>query len=421
MKRILELTDQPVEPHWFDPPYLKSEIIPDELDIQRYVYLNLPNEEQYQYCENLRQHLLNIISNGHSLFGPNQSIKEIITSIKKLIEKSDVANVQYSNGNKYLTHTNLNVSSQWFPEMFDTKINNKSCLDQIRKSEIFHTNFNDIFIKDRHKVGIRKRDSNWVSDTMLSSMRIVNGFQPAFNFPATLSKFIYLYYHEMVFQKNTEFRVLDTCAGWSGRLAGLLAAFCSPEFDDVKVSYHCTDVNSQTKNRFEMIIGFWNHYINSKIEQSFDFYRSFTPAEELLTDQFFKNKENFYDFSFTSPPYFNRELYSDDETQSSNRYKTYPEWRDGFLFGFIESNYRLLKPNGHFWLNIADINKNKGDRLFYPLQEDSLRFAKIIGFEHIDTWYMLQNPFPGSYSTQNMVNINGKRYKYEPIHILQKL
>jgi len=313
------------------------------------------------------------------------------------------------------------VSSQWFPEMYDTKINGKSCLDQIRNSKYFHSNFEYIVNKDKHDAGKKKNDSNWVSETLISSMKIVKGFQPAFNFPATLAKFIYFYYHEKIFQQNGEFRVLDACAGWSGRLAGLLAAFCTPAFENVKVSYHCTDVNTYTKDRFEQVIGFWNHHINSRIGQSFDFHRSFSPAEELLKDAFFKDKENYYDFSFTSPPYFNREVYSDDKMQSCNRYKTYNNWRDGFLYGLLESTYKLLKPKAHFWLNIANINKNSGDKSFFKLEEDSITLAEKIGFKYTDTFYMLQNPFPGSKITNKIVVIDGKRKKYEPIFVFQKL
>jgi hypothetical protein len=357
---------------------------------------------------------------GHSIFGQNQSFDEIIAAIKLLVALSDAGFLVYHKGKKYLKHSNSNVSNQWFPEMYDTKINGRSCLDQIRNPDYFHPNFNDIFLKDRHKMGEKTQDRNWVSDTLLDSMRIVNGFQPAFNFPATLAKFIYRYAFKLYMNNAKEFRVFDPCVGWSGRLAGILAAFCTLLFENVKVSYHGTDVNTQTAGRFEQLVGFWQHYINSNIENDFDMYRSFTPAENLLSDPFFSDKENFYDFSFSSPPYYAKEQYSEDATQSYKMYPSYPEWRDGFLYGLLNTTYKLLKPRAIFFLNIANINTNRGDKSFYPLESDAVTIAQKIGFKHIDTYYMLQHPFPGSYSTKNMVNIEGSRHKFEPIFVFEK-
>ena len=56
------------------------------------------------------------------------------------------------------------------------------------------------------------------------------------------------------------------------------------------------------------------------------------------------------DFAMTSPPYFNREMYSDDDNQS---YKlgTYEDWRDSFLKPFINEVYTLLKVGGIFSKN----------------------------------------------------------------------
>ena len=39
-----------------------------------------------------------------------------------------------------------------------------------------------------------------------------------------------------------------------------------------------------------------------------------------------------FDFIFTSPPYFNTEIYTDDPTQSSSRYPEFNDWLENFLF-----------------------------------------------------------------------------------------
>ncbi len=420
MHRIIKLFGPESDPIWFLPIHGKDVLIPSELDIQRKDYLLLSEEGKYNHRELIRLNLLKLIHNGHSIFGQNQSLDEIIKLCKELYNLNDAGFLIYHDHQKYLTHTNHNVSNQWFPEMYDTKINGKSCLDQIRNHDEFHKNFYDIFDKDRHKAGERSNNTKCISDTIFDSMRIVNGYQPAFNFPASLAMFIYMENYKSLSDKANEFRVLDPCMGWSGRMTGLLAAFCTPLLRNTKVLYHGTDVNTLTKGRFKKIVGFWNYYLNSDIDNNFDLHRSFTPAEQLMTDPFFIDKENFYDFAFTSPPYYTKEHYSEDDTQSYKMYLSYPAWRDGFLYGLIFNTFKLLKPGARFWLNIADINTNRGDRTFYPLESDSLKLAEKIGFKHIDTYYMTQHPFPGSKPKKNIVIIEGKKHKIEPIFVFEK-
>ncbi|MCX6152746.1 MAG: DNA methyltransferase [Candidatus Kapabacteria bacterium] len=305
--------------------------------------------------------------------------------------------------------------------MSDVKVNSKSLIDQLRNPDVFYTNFYDIMIKDRHKHGEKSLDSNWISDHFLDSLRIVSGNQPVFNFPATLSKLIYLlYFTRRRLEDTSEIYIFDPCGGWFGRQTGLMAAFCMPTFEEIKVHYHCTDVNTMTAGRPEMLHKFWDFYINSRIGTDFDLYRSFAPAERIFDDKFFQDMIGKYDFAFTSPPYFTNEKYSEDENQSYLLYKTYPEWRDGFLKGMIKNTYDLLKPGAQFWLNIADVNTNKGNQQYYPLQNDSVRLAKECGFEHIDTYYMTQHPFPGNESTKNIIKILEKEKKFEPIFLFQK-
>ncbi len=422
MKKVQQIFGEPIDDEKFRPHYFKERLIPEELDFQRYKLLSKTDDEVRVIAENIRVHLLNLWNNGHGVFSRNENQEEIIREIKELISHEVDKYYSINNGKIYLAHGNYNVANQWFPEMSDVKVNNKSLIDQLRDPEVFYRNFYDIMIKDRHKHGEKSFDNNWISDNLIDSMRIVSGFQPVFNFPATLSKLIYLlYFNQEKYRDMEEVYVFDGSFGWAGRMTGLLAAFCTPLFDDVKVHYHGTDVNTNTTGRFEEIREFWNYYISSRIETDFDLYRSFVPAEDIFRDKFFSDMKGKYDFAFTSPPYYSNEQYSDDEEQSYKLYKTYPEWRDGFLKGMIKNTYDLLKPGAQFWLNIADVNTNKGKNNFYPLEADSVAIAKECGFEHVDTYYMTQHQFPGNDSAKNIVKLNtGKKKKFEPIFIFQK-
>lgn len=421
--KIKELFATNVDESTFAPKYENENLFPLELDIKHSDYNKMSYEEQFLWSEKLRLHLYNLAINyNHSIFGSNNNIEEIVRDCKKLIDYDIYKDVKEVKNRKYLTHGNINPSNQWFPEMIDTKIVGKSLLDMLKNQKVFFQNIDDILGKDRHKVGSNSMGEKRVSQFLISSLRIVNRFQPAFNFPATLARLIYTIYFEEYFDKSEEeIWVYDSCAGWSGRMTGLLAAFSSHQFAEKKVKYYCTDVNKNTIGSFEKITKFWNNYINSRIERDFKLYRSFTPAENIFNDLVFDTLKKKFNVAFTSPPYFNREVYSSDANQSANLYSTYNEWRDNFLFGMLKNTHELLKPNGICFINIADINTNKGDGSFYPLQEDTVKIAKEIGFQVIDIYYMISHIFPGNDTAKNTVEIGGSLKKYEPIFVMKKL
>ena len=68
-----------------------------------------------------------------------------------------------------------------------------------------------------------------------------------------------------------------------------------------------------------------------------------------------------FDFAITSPPYYNTEIYCDEETNSCNRYSDFDKWVDGFYLPLIEKTMTALKVGKVFILNI-------GSRV-YPLNQ----------------------------------------------------
>lgn len=85
------------------------------------------------------------------------------------------------------------------------------------------------------------------------------------------------------------------------------------------------------------------------------------------------------DFAFTSPPYFAKEMYSDEPTQSYQRYKTGDSWRDNFLLPTLALQFAALKSGAVSVVNIADV-KIKND--VYPLERWAVECAKAVGFKH---------------------------------------
>ena len=70
---------------------------------------------------------------------------------------------------------------------------------------------------------------------------------------------------------------------------------------------------------------------------------------------------NFYDIALTSPPYYDSEKYSDEPSNSLNRYNSFQEWCIGFYIPLITKTMAALKPGAVFILNI-------GSRM-YPLNQ----------------------------------------------------
>jgi hypothetical protein len=80
------------------------------------------------------------------------------------------------------------------------------------------------------------------------------------------------------------------------------------------------------------------------------------------------------DLCFTSPPYFNTEMYSDEDTQSYKKYATAAEWNEGFLRKTIQNCRACLKPSGYMIINIANV-KSHG-----TLEADTVSIAEAEGF-----------------------------------------
>lgn len=85
------------------------------------------------------------------------------------------------------------------------------------------------------------------------------------------------------------------------------------------------------------------------------------------------------DLSFSSPPYFNYETYTECETQSYIRYPEYDEWLANFVVETVKNIYMYTKEDGLHLVNLEDTKRIK-------LIQDWTEIALKIGFslEHIE-------------------------------------
>ena len=132
--------------------------------------------------------------------------------------------------------------------------------------------------------------------------------------------------------------IYDFSMGWGDRLAGFHASGAE--------TYYGTDPNVAVYKNYKEQDKFYDTKKKTVFKNS--------PAEDIDI-----SKEKF-DMIFTSPPYFNVEQYSTDETQSWKRYGTDIElWLKNFLFATIDKCWNSLEDGGTMIINISDIFQNK--------------------------------------------------------------
>lgn len=112
------------------------------------------------------------------------------------------------------------------------------------------------------------------------------------------------------------------------------------------------------------------------------------------------------DLVFSSPPFFNLEIYSNEASQSSCRYKTYDEWRAHFLATVIAHSARVLRRSGYFAINVSSSRR-------CPLERDTIELASR-HFAYRCQINIVMHARPLQRAT------NGSAFRTEPIYVFQK-
>jgi hypothetical protein len=105
--------------------------------------------------------------------------------------------------------------------------------------------------------------------------------------------------------------VLDVCSGWGGRMIG------------------CCSVEGVRYTGFEPCVETYRGLCAMKDFLGLTYATLINkPAEEALLSL---RDDEMFDIGLTSPPYYNLELYSNEDTQSTSKYPTYEDWVANFL------------------------------------------------------------------------------------------
>jgi len=291
------------------------------------------------------------------------------------------------------------------------------------KGELTHK-FGDF--KDSDRFYIRWFDGKEKVFTSKSVKIFRMGFSvfPATNFPPVVAKYVYQKYTNKI-RKQKRIVIYDPSAGWGGRLLGACAAG-----DDRQIHYVGTDPNMDNFiddlgiSRYEYLAEFYQRNVPQQNHITYDFYQS--GSEEIHRIRRFQKYKGKVDLVFTSPPYFDAEGYSTDETQSSVKFPEYDLWRDGFLQPTLETCCKYLRVGGYLLWNIADVKKGTS---MLPLEADTIEILTSLGMKYVDRQKFVLQTAPGSGrvswvhrmpQTKNFVSLGGKYRKYEPIFVFRK-
>ena len=151
-------------------------------------------------------------------------------------------------------------------------------------------------------------------------------------------------------------RVLDPCAGWGGRMLGAVSS-CA--------HYTAFEPNTETFSNLNKIVNFLG--IQNQVTLICDDARNMKQYNIPSVDMV-----------LTSPPYFDLEVYTHENTQSINGSSTYREWADGFLRDIINLGLEHLNPNGVSCWNVGKVGPN-------DMNVDVLAFHTSMGYVKHET------------------------------------
>jgi len=327
---------------------------------------SLPEEEIYNVVTTLIEHYREY---GFPYF---EIDKNKIKKEYKSLSKSDSSKIELPNNELQQGMLGLATCNMFHPEMYSTHCKSaKSPMDVFLDDKLFR-----VALIKRIKYNDRNINPSCVRRTLTAF-----GAQAVSNFRPSIAKWVYQKYC------LSGGKVLDPCMGYGGRLMG---AFCSHVSSYTGVDPN-QDAFNGNKNLYQSLVDSAENNVYPKM----NFYN--LPFED------FEEVEK-YNLVFTSPPYFNIEKYSNEETQSYLRYPLYSKWRDKFLKILISKSFEYLENGGYLVLNVGK-----------PVDEDTKEIGSSIFGRHPEVYHMRLSKLLGQGNKSDV------SHKTEPIFVWQKL
>jgi hypothetical protein len=297
--------------------------------------------------------------------------KEDMLKDFEIFKKYDIKNIIEPDNKIKQTFHCMGLCWSYFPHHWDIRTRKM-------KTPVDIWNDKDLLlkaIKSRIKWGGRVGDDGYMSDSDLrKAIRTYSGVQRVSNFRPSAAAAIYDRYC------TKDSVVWDMSSGFGGRMLGAIRS-------EKVVKYIGNDPSTKTYDGLCImaeefpLIDISLHKEGSEV---------FKPSEEV-------------DLCFTSPPYFNTEVYSDEATQSCHKYPDVDSWNESFLRKTIKNCKDVLKSNGKLILNVANVINHK------KLELDTLRISQEEGFSLKETLQL----------KLSTISYKGG-HKYEPVFVFEK-
>lgn len=315
-------------------------------------YLNLSEEDKQEYLQDVLQEIrkINIFP---IIYFNEQGIKKEIKSVfqKDICFVDDVLYTKASQG--------LLLLDYLFPNLHLAECYN------INGNNVYNRFYND----DKLLFCLNKAFS---SPTKVSNMRTlyfkISRFywNTPINFPPIRAKAIY----EKFCPPNGI--IYDYSAGYGGRMLGALSS--SHNF-----TYIATDPNKNTYHNLLKL----GSYIEQVSNRHNSYYIYNLQSEKLILEQ------KSIDFIFSCPPFFKKEIYSNESNQSTQNYPIYEDWLEHYVRPTIKNCFIALKENGFYGVDI--MNYCYAGKKF-ELIKDWIRIAEEEGFYYRQS-YQIRSQF----------------------------
>ena len=187
--------------------------------------------------------------------------------------------------------------------------------------------------------------------------------------------------------------VYDYSCGYGGRLLGIGSS-------NFKYKYIGVEPNTETVN--------YLNYLNDIIDEATGVRGTIIQS---VSEQY---QPDDIDLAFSSPPYFNLEKYSNEETQCMVQFKTEDEWFEGYVAPTMENIKRGLNDDGIFATNIADY-KSYDRKEPYEVVQRWIQTAEKVGFIFEGVIKMMLNTRPGVGNDRKE-----GREKWEGVYVFRK-
>lgn len=293
---------------------------------------------------------------------------------KNIIWEGDILNIRNNQGNsllRFLFPNQMTVTKNYT----DTS----SMLDKFNSETRF---------KSAVRFALKYDKANPIG--ILRALRMIGG-QTDTNFSTMKAQAIY----ERYCPPNGI--IYDYSAGFGGRMLGALTS---------KNNYKYIGVEPNTETYTYLLnLG---KYIENALNKTNTYEIIHTISEN------YKAEKDSVNFAFSSPPYFDLEKYSDEDTQSYIKYKTIDQWFDGYVIPTLCNIRYMLKSNSFYAVNIADFGDGRKGKI--EIVDRWIKESENVGFTLEKQIYMKVQRRRGDIHHTN----NDRQQTEEGIYVFKK-